>query len=82
MRPIGRRPIRVRRGRKMRMDACKCERGCEAKGISRGLPEAGCGLIFIDGQDVLAYAVNAAAILLAAMNANVSAGPRVPPEPG
>ena len=28
------------------------------------------------------YAAGAAAIVLAAMNANVSAGPRVPPEPG
>jgi hypothetical protein len=62
--------------------ACKNERGCAAQRDYRGLPQVGCGPKFVDGQGILAYAANAVAISLAAMNANVSAGPRVPPEPG
>jgi hypothetical protein len=82
MRSVGRRAICVRRGRERRADACESQHGRAAKGIFRRLPWATSGPIFIDGQGILAYAADAVAILLAAMNANVSAGPRVPPEPG
>jgi hypothetical protein len=82
MRSVGRRAICVRRGRKRWANARKSQHGRAAKGIFRGLPWATGGPIFVDGQGILAYAADAVAILLAAMNANVSAGPSVPPEPG
>lgn len=81
MRPVGRRPVCLRRGRERWVEATKSQHGRTANGIFRGLPWAG-GPIFVDGQGILAYAANAVAIVLAAMNAKVSAGPRVPPEPG
>ena len=80
MRAVGRRSVCLHGGRGSR--ARKGEHGRTAEGIFHEPPRAGCGPIFIDGQGILAYAANAVAILLAAMNANVSAGPRVPPEPG
>lgn len=82
MRSVSRCTVCFRRGRKSRIEACKSGHGRKAQGACRALPLTGCGPIFIDGQGILAYAALADAILLAAMNANVSAGPRVPPEPG
>jgi hypothetical protein len=82
MRSVDRRPICIRRSCNGWIDACESYHGCAAKGVFRGPPEAMGGPIFVDGQRILAYTANAVAIWLAAMNANVSAGPRVPPEPG
>ena len=82
MRSVGRRPVCILRGRKGCIEARKSDHRREAKDIFRGLPQAGFRPISIDAQSILAYAANAVAILLAAMNANVSAGPSVPPEPG
>lgn len=80
MRPVGRRPICFRPARERWVDARESEHGRTAKNMFRALPRE--GPIFLDRQDILAYAAIAVAMLLAAMNANVSAGPRVPPEPG
>ena len=82
MRSVGRRPIGFRRGRERWVEACKSQYGSTPKACFRRPPQATGGPIFVDGQGILAYAAKAVAMLLAAMNANVSAGPRVPPEPG
>jgi hypothetical protein len=82
MLPVRSRSFRIRCGRESRVATCESEHGRAAESMFRGLPQAGCGPIFVSGQGVLSYAAIAVAMLLAAMNANVSAGPRVPPEPG
>jgi len=79
MRSVSRRAICLPCGRARWVDTYKSQHGRTSKGGFRRLTGRP---IFVDGQGILAYAADAVAILLAAMNANVSAGPRVPPEPG
>jgi hypothetical protein len=82
MRSVGRRPVGFRRGRERWIEARKSQYGRAPEACFRRPPQATAGPICVDDQGILAYAAAAVAILLAAMNANVSAGPRVPPEPG